>query len=59
MRKHIEPRLGGVQLGQLTTAAVREWRANLLAARVSQSIAAKSYRLLRAVLSTAVEEDRF
>jgi Integrase len=58
MRKHIEPRLGGVQLGQLTTAVVREWRASLLAGGVSQSIAAKSYRLLRAVLSTAVEEDR-
>jgi integrase len=57
LRKHIEPHVGGVKLGDLSTAVVREWRSNLLAAGVSQSIAAKSYRLLRAVLTTAVEED--
>ena len=58
LRKHITPHIGGLQLGQLTTALVREWRAKLLVAGVSQSIAAKAYRLLRAVMSTAVEEDR-
>lgn len=36
---------------------IREWRSNLLASGVSQSMAAKSYRLLRAVLMTAVTED--
>jgi integrase len=56
--KHIEPWLGAVQLGRLTTAVIREWRAALLAAGVSQSVTAKAYRLLRAVLTTAVEEDR-
>jgi len=58
LRKHITPHIGGLQLGQLTTALVREWRSKLLVAGVSQSIAAKAYRLLRAVMSTAVEEDR-
>jgi integrase len=56
--KHIEPWLGAVQLGRLTTAVIREWRAALLAAGVSQSVTAKAYRLLRVVLTTAVEEDR-
>jgi len=36
---------------------VREWRANLLAVGVSESMAAKAYRLLRAVLMTEVKED--
>jgi integrase len=55
--KHIAPRLGGVELGRLTTALVRRWRADLLAGGVSESIAAKCYRLLRAVLNTAATED--
>ncbi|MCO5970444.1 tyrosine-type recombinase/integrase [Actinoallomurus soli] len=37
---------------------IREWRAKLLAAGVSENQAAKAYRLLRAVLMTAVEEDK-
>ncbi|MBB5806609.1 integrase [Saccharothrix ecbatanensis] len=36
---------------------IRKWRAGLLAAGVSQSMAAKAYRLLRAVLMTAANED--
>ena len=37
---------------------IREWRAKLLGDGVSVSVAAKAYRLLRAVLMTAVEEDK-
>ncbi|MEV0839883.1 site-specific integrase [Actinocatenispora sera] len=55
--KHIAPYLGGVPLGRLSTAMVREWRAELLGKGVSASMAAKAYRLLRAVLMTAVNED--
>ncbi|GAA0607874.1 hypothetical protein GCM10010174_26380 [Kutzneria viridogrisea] len=58
LAKYIVPGLGGVQLGKLSTAMVREWRANLLGNGVSETMAAKAYRLLRAVLNTAVEEDR-
>jgi integrase len=58
LAKHIAPYLGGVELGRLSTALVRRWRADLLAAGASESIAAKCYRLLRAVLNTAVNEDR-
>ncbi|MBN9098848.1 MAG: tyrosine-type recombinase/integrase family protein [Pseudonocardia sp.] len=56
-RKHLEPKLGTIKVGDLSTALIREWRSDLLAAGVSQSVAAKSYRLLRAILNTAVQED--
>jgi integrase len=55
--KHISPYLGGIPLGKLDTPLVREWRAVLLANGVSLTMAAKAYRLLRAVLMTAVKED--
>lgn len=58
LRKHIAPTLGGVPLANLDTALIREWRAQLLASGASVSIAAKAYRLLRAILTTAVVEDR-
>ena len=56
--KHILPTLGSVALGTLSTPMIRQWRADLLANGVSETMAAKSYRLLRAVLNTAVDEDR-
>ncbi|WP_199440481.1 tyrosine-type recombinase/integrase [Umezawaea beigongshangensis] len=37
---------------------IRQWRARLLTAGVSESMTAKAYRLLRAVLMTAANEDR-
>ncbi|MGC5305971.1 tyrosine-type recombinase/integrase [Micromonospora zamorensis] len=55
--KHIVPYLGAAELGRLDTPMVRDWRANLLGNGVSVSMAAKAYRLLRAVLMTAVKED--
>ncbi len=56
--KHIDPYLGPVEVGKISTQLVREWRAALLASGVSSTVAAKAYRLLRAVLMTAVEEDK-
>lgn len=44
-------------MGLIDTPMVRDWRSDLLAAGVSQGGAAKAYRLLRAVLMTAVRED--
>ncbi|AVT30917.1 site-specific integrase [Plantactinospora sp. BC1] len=55
--KHIAPYLGDTELGRLDTPLIREWRAELLGNGVSESMAAKAYRLLRAVLMTAVNED--
>jgi integrase len=56
--RHITPWIGDVPLGRIDTPLVREWRARLLAQGVSVTMAAKSYRLLRSVLMTAVNEDR-
>jgi integrase len=56
--RYIVPRLGGVQIGKLTTQMIRTWRAGLRESGVSISTTAKAYRLLRAILMTAVEEDK-
>jgi hypothetical protein len=53
---HIIPYLGAMPLGSITPDTVREWRATLLSAGVSQTATAKAYRLLRAVLMTATED---
>jgi integrase len=58
LAKHIAPYLGGVPIGKLSTPMIRKWRADLLDKGVSVSMAAKAYRLLRAILTTAVEEDK-
>ena len=57
LRRHLLPVLGDVRLDRLDTATVRQWRAGLLAQGVSPTMVAKSYRLLRAILTTAVTED--
>jgi integrase len=57
LRKHIEPYLGGVPVGKMSARLVREWRATLLSNGASVSVAAKAYRLLRAIMTTAVDED--
>jgi Phage integrase, N-terminal SAM-like domain len=53
---HIVPYLGAMPLASITADIVREWRAALLSAGVSQTATAKAYRLLRAVLMTAAED---
>jgi len=58
LRNHIRDGLGGVELGKLSTATIRQWRADRLASGVSDSVTAKAYRFLRAVLNTAVDEDK-
>ena len=57
LRRHLVPRLGPVPLGRLDTATVRAWREALLGEGVSPTMVAKSYRLLRAILNTALTED--
>jgi integrase len=57
LKRHIEPFFARTTLGELTPLVVRHWRSELLAQGVSITMAAKSYRLLRAVLNTAVEDD--
>ena len=54
-RKHVLPHLGDARLSDLDTAGIRRWHQHLAGAR-SASIAAKSYRLLRAALNTAAAD---
>jgi len=56
LRLHILPGLGRIELGRLNTATVRSWHAELLAKGPGASTVAKCYRLLRAMLATAVED---
>lgn len=58
LANYVVPQLGEVSLNKITTALVREWRATLIAGGLSQTMAAKAYRLLRAILMTAAVEDR-
>jgi hypothetical protein len=58
LRRHITPYLGNTELGRLNTQMIRAWRARLLAEGISPTVAAKAYRLLRAILTTAVDEDK-
>ena len=56
LARHIAPRLGNVAVSGITPDMIRDWRASLLAAGVSQSATAKAYRLLRAMLATAADD---
>src|SRR5262245_29116005 len=49
-------RLGDLPLGALSPDRIRAWRAALLGSGVSVTTAAKAYRLLRAILATAVDD---
>lgn len=57
-RLHIRPMLGRRQLSKITTDVVRTWRASLLDSGRSAQTTAKAYRLLRAMMSTAVDDGR-
>lgn len=57
LRLHILPTLGSMQVGRLRPTAIRAWFAALSAgAKPGPSTAAKCYRLLHAILATAVED---
>ena len=54
LRRHLNPEFGGTRLRQITPERVRSWYATLSLA--SRDQAAKSYRVLRAILNTAVSD---
>ena len=56
LRTHITPHFRTATIAGITLPAVRRWRKKLLDAGVSPVTAAKAYRLLRAVLNTAVDD---
>jgi integrase len=57
LNRYLTPELGPIRLGDLTPLVVRRWRATLLDEGVSPTMVAKAYRLLRAILNTAVDDD--
>lgn len=56
LKRHVMPYLGGVPLGKIDSAMIRQWRAQLLGNGTSVSEVAKAYRFLRAVLMTAADD---
>lgn len=57
LRLHIRPALGPVELGKLSTSLIRRWHAQLLAGdKPGPSTVAKAYRLLHAILDTAMAD---
>ena len=56
LRVHVLPALGDIALSKLTPSAIRQWHSAILEGS-SPTMAGKSYRLLRAILATAVDDD--
>ncbi len=57
LRLHIKPTLDDVSVADLTPARVRTWRKELLDSGTGAVTVAKAYRLLKAVLNTAVDDE--
>ena len=56
LRKHIAPALGTLAIADIQAGKVRHWRKQLLDSGVSEVTTAKAYRLLKAVLNTALDD---
>jgi len=57
LRLHVFSQLGHRAIGELSPAHIRAWRSGLLASDVGRSTVAKTYRILHAILATAVDDD--
>ena len=57
-RLHVVPFLGHKTLGEIGTDTVRSWRVDLAEAGRSEIRIAKAYKLLRAIMNTAVDDER-
>jgi integrase len=56
LRRNIEPVLGQYAIGEVTPSVVRDWYSKV-AVSAGRDQAAKSYRLLRAILNTAIDDE--
>jgi integrase len=56
LRKHIAPVLGGLAIADIQASKVLRWRKQLIDSGVSAVTVAKAYRLLKAVLNTALDD---
>ncbi|MFG2194962.1 tyrosine-type recombinase/integrase [Streptomyces sp. NPDC048639] len=57
LRLHLLPTFERYDLDQITPPKVREWRAERIAATRAPTTVAKSYRLLKAILETAADDE--
>jgi Phage integrase, N-terminal SAM-like domain len=55
--RHLYPAFGATPINRITSAAVRTWHESLRSQGVGQVTTAKAYRLLKAILNTAVEDE--
>lgn len=55
LKNHITPSIGHLTLADLAPPGIRRWRRMLRDCDVSEGVIAKAYRLLHAVLTTAVK----
>ncbi|TCM43651.1 tyrosine-type recombinase/integrase [Kribbella sp. VKM Ac-2568] len=58
LRLHIDPFLGKKELAKIGPETVRKWRKDLQDADRSADTVAKAYRLVRAIMTTAVDDER-
>jgi integrase len=56
LRRHLAPAVGHLAIADIQPSQVRRWRKQLLDANVSAVTVAKAYRLLKAVLNTALDD---
>ncbi|GAB3213854.1 site-specific integrase [Marinactinospora endophytica] len=56
LRLHLNPTFGNLALKDITEADIRRWRTARHRAKVGKTTVAKAYRLMRAVLNTAVRD---
>lgn len=57
LRLHILPTFEGVNLDEITSPTVRTWRTERLRTTEAPTTVAKSYRLLKAIMETAVDDE--
>lgn len=57
LRLHILPTLGAFDLDEVTAPRVREWRTERLRTTGAKTTTAKAYRLLKAIMETAVDDE--
>jgi integrase len=56
LRAHILPAFGTYAVSAIAEADIRRWRRGLVSANISEVTAAKAYRLLKAVMYTALDD---
>jgi integrase len=56
-KRYLQQTFSGVMIADITPGAVRAWRANLVASGTTATMIAKAYRLLHAVMNTALDDE--